>query len=126
MSRSSLGIRRSAPGRNFAAPLGAGLLVMVGTYLLIGTSGDSTAANEDLLPSIVAIEPIALAVSLVIAGVFIGVIAGVDKQRDEHDDEHATGEGRDPRARGCPVLGPPEEAGVGDEDEVVVAVKVDV
>jgi len=59
MSRSSLGIRRSAPGRNFAAPLGAGLLVMVGTYLLIGTSGDSTAANENLLPSIVAIEPIA-------------------------------------------------------------------
>lgn len=67
-----------------------------------------------------------MAVSLVIAGVFIGVIAGVDKQRDEHDDEHATGEGRDARAWGGAVLGPSEQAGVRDEDEVVVAVEVDV
>ncbi|MGA0963233.1 MAG: hypothetical protein ACO3SZ_10415 [Ilumatobacteraceae bacterium] len=59
MSRSPLGIRRSAPGRNVAAPLAAGLLVMVGTYLLISTSDDSTTANEDLIPSIVAVEPIA-------------------------------------------------------------------
>lgn len=66
------------------------------------------------------------AVSTGVSGVFVGVFPGVDEQRGEHDDEHATGEGRDPRARGCPVLGPPEEAGVGDEDEVVVAVKVDV
>lgn len=47
------------PGRNIAAPLGAGLLVMVGTYALVGTSGDTAETNEDLVPTVVVIEPIA-------------------------------------------------------------------
>ena len=59
MSRSPLNSRRSMPGRNIAAPLGAGLLVMVGTYALVGTSGDTAETNEDLVPTVVVIEPIA-------------------------------------------------------------------
>ena len=59
MSRSPLNTRRSMPGRNIAAPLGAGILVMVGTYALVGTSGDTADADEDLVPTVVVIEPIA-------------------------------------------------------------------
>ena len=59
MSRSPLNSRRSMPGRNIAAPLGAGLLVMVGTYALVGTSDDTGVANEDLFPTVVVLEPIA-------------------------------------------------------------------
>ena len=59
MSRSPLNSRRSMPGRNIAAPLGAGLLVMVGTYALVGTSNETGVANEDLLPTVVVLEPIA-------------------------------------------------------------------
>lgn len=59
MSRSPLNSRRSMPGRNIAAPLGAGLLVMVGTYALVGTSEDTADADEDLVPTVVVIEPIA-------------------------------------------------------------------
>ena len=59
MSRSPLNSRRSMPGRNIAAPLGAGLLVMVGTYALVGTSDETGVANEDLFPTVVVLEPIA-------------------------------------------------------------------
>ena len=58
MSRSPLNSRRSMPGRNIAAPLGAGILVMVGTYALVGTSDDTSAAEEDLVPTVVVLEPI--------------------------------------------------------------------
>ena len=58
MSRSPLNSRRSMPGRNSAAPLGAGILVMVGTYALVGASDDTSAAEEDLVPTVVVLEPI--------------------------------------------------------------------
>ena len=58
MSRSPLNSRRSIPGRNIAAPLGAGILVMVGTYALVGTSDDTSAAEENLVPTVVVLEPI--------------------------------------------------------------------
>ena len=44
----------------------------------------------------------------------------------EHDDEDTTGKGRDAGAWGGTMLDPSKEASVGDEDEVIVAVKVDV
>ena len=58
MSRSPLNTRRSMPGRNIAAPLGAGILVMVGTYALVGTSNDIGVVDEDLVPTVVVVEPI--------------------------------------------------------------------
>ena len=59
MSRSPLKSQRSMPGRNIAAPLGAGILVMVGTYALVGTSNDGGVVDEDLVPTVVVVEPIA-------------------------------------------------------------------
>lgn len=59
MSRSPLNSRRSTPGRNIAAPLGAGILVMGGTFALIGASDDAGVVDEDLVPTVVVIEPIA-------------------------------------------------------------------
>ena len=58
MSRSPLNSRRSMPARNIAAPLGAGILVMVGTYALVGTSNDTGVVDEDLVPTVVVVEPI--------------------------------------------------------------------
>ena len=58
MSRSPLNTRGSMPGRNIAAPLGAGILVMVGTYALVGTSNDIGVVDEDLVPTVVVVEPI--------------------------------------------------------------------
>ena len=58
MSRSPLNTRRSMPGRNIAAPLGAGILVMVGTYALVGTSNEIGVVDEDLVPTVVVVEPI--------------------------------------------------------------------
>ena len=46
------------PARNIAAPLGAGILVMVGTYALVGTSNDTGVVDEDLVPTVVVVEPI--------------------------------------------------------------------
>ena len=42
MSRSPFASHRSILASNLAAPLGAGILVMVGTFALVGTSGDTS------------------------------------------------------------------------------------
>ena len=59
MSRSPFASHRSILASNLAAPLGAGILVMVGTFALVGTSGDTSTPSENLVPTVVAIEPIA-------------------------------------------------------------------
>ncbi|MCH1489583.1 MAG: hypothetical protein L7T83_04110 [Ilumatobacteraceae bacterium] len=73
MSRSPLNSRRSMPGRNIAAPLGAGILVMVGTYALVGTSNDAGVVDEDLVPTVVVIEPIAAGTDTAVIGDLVEV-----------------------------------------------------